>query len=72
MHFLRRSRKWINASVYADLQSFESCKNIIIWQTFSHDISNDIFPDMEHFTLVFKHDINMFFCYVRMHFYKYY
>ena len=37
---------------------------------FFDDISNDIFPDMEHFTLVFKHDINMFFCYVRMHFYK--
>ena len=72
MHFLRSSQKWINASVYADLRSFQGRKNIIIWQIFSHDISNDIFPDMEHFTLVFKHDINMFFCYVRMHFYKYY
>lgn len=70
MHFLRRSRKWINTSVYATLRSFQGRKNITICLTFSNDISHDIFPNMEHFTSVFEHDINMFFCYVRMHFYK--
>lgn len=72
MHFLRRSRKWINASVYADCSDLWKVKNITICLTFSHDISNDIFPDMEHFTLVFERDTNTTFCHFSMHFYKYY
>lgn len=35
MNFLRKSRKWINASVYVDLRSFQGRKNVIICWTFS-------------------------------------